>query len=437
MKRVLRHYLLALFWSGARRKLTREDPYIILVSGSVGKTSAKEAIAGVLAKSGRPVVKTLGNMNTEIGLPLSLLGFGELPHGPFGWLYASLRGLVPPHTAGKGRPYYVLEVGADHPGDIAYLTDRLGPCDVAVMTPIVAQHIANYASLDELAKEETGILQAVRPDGYALLQSENHSLAGYAKAVPRTLWYGFGVGGTQLGVRGKVTGRSLTGLICQIEYRLAGTPDPTGAKRSGRITVQAKVLGQHQLYALLAAAAIGFQEGVSPEGVQAALEGYEVPAGRGRVIEGYKGITVIDDTYNGAPDGVKAGLQMLKEFAGDRRVVAVLGNMNELGSLAAEAHRDVAATAADSVDFLVVVGPHKDIMLQAALGAGMRAGSVLAFSTPEQLIAQADQCVQANDVVYVKGSQNNVRLERFVKKIMAHPDQARKMLVRQGKNWSR
>jgi UDP-N-acetylmuramoyl-tripeptide--D-alanyl-D-alanine ligase len=436
MKRVLRPLLIALLWSGASRKLRREKPYLILISGSVGKTSAKDAIADVLARSDRPVLKTLGNMNTEVGTPLSLLGFNELPDGILEWISAMVLTLFPPRIAGKGRPFYVIEVAADRPGDIRFLTDRLGPCDVAVMTPIVAQHIANYASIEELAKEESSILQAVKPEGYALLQSENAPLAAYAGVVSPTLWYGLDGAGGKTGVQGKVTGRTSSGLVCQMEYRVARSLDSVGGKRSQRIEVRTRVMGEHQLYALLVAAAIGFQEGLSADRIKEGLEAYEVPSGRGRIIEGQKGITIVDDTYNGAPDGVKAGLAMLREFAGDRRVVAILGNMNELGDFSEQAHKEVAAAAGALVDFLVVVGPHREIMAKAAHAAGMPKVSLLSFATPEQLISHSSQCVQADDVVYVKGSQNNVRLERFVKKIMAHPEQAGSLLVRQGRSWS-
>lgn len=205
--------------------------------------------------------------------------------------------------------------------------------------------------------------------------------------------------------------------------------------RERNIELQHTFEEKHQLYALLAAATVGLQEGVGKELIIQALEAYMVPQGRGRVIEGVHSITLVDDSYNGAPDGVKAGLAMLHDFAGDRRVVAVLGSMNELGSMAEQAHREVAQHAAETVDFLVVVGQYRDQMLEAAASAGMSRSHMLAFTTPEQLIAQAEEVVRTNDVVYVKGSQNNVRLERFVKALMAHPEQAAQVLVRQGKQW--
>lgn len=128
---------------------------------------------------------------------------------------------------------------------------------------------------------------------------------------------------------------------------------------------------------------------------------------------------------------------MLKPYAKKRRVVAILGNMNEFGDKAEAAHIEVARYAPGKVDYLILAGPFASLMAKEAEAAGLASHQVIAFQTPEQLLDKLDQLVQRGDVVYIKGSQNKVRLERAVKLLMEHPEQAEQLLARQSSFWTK
>jgi UDP-N-acetylmuramyl pentapeptide synthase len=435
MKRLAKKVLSGLLWEHAQEQLTQHQPYVVAITGSVGKTSAKEAISLVLAQSGRPVIKTAGNLNTDIGLPLSLLGFEEAPADMMAWLQATKRSFAKVEKPAE-RPYYVLEFAADKPGDIAALAKRIPP-HVAVMTSIHPVHLEAYGSFDKLVAEKHSLLDHLQPEGYAVLNAYDVQQHPLIARIPHQILYGFDApaAANREGVWASKLQATPRGIACTLEFRLNRKIDGLSKQQTQKIELQTQVIGAHQLTALLAAAAVGLKEGVPVVKIKAALEQYTLPNGRGRIIEGQKGMTIIDDSYNASPAAVKAGLETLRSFAGKRRVVAVLGNMNELGTFAESAHREVARFAVGKVDYLVTVGEHGELMRQEAIKAGQPDMEVMSFSKPEDLLHQSDQVLRKGDVVYVKGSQNGVRLERLVKKIMAHPEQAERLLVRQSKYW--
>jgi len=401
---------------GARRKVRAENPRVVAVTGTVGKTSAKEAIALVLAESGRPVVKTAGNLGTDLGVALSLLGFHDQPGGAGEWLKALWRALFPPIIAYKEQPYYVLEYAADMPGDIAYLCGQIQP-DVAAVTRITPAHMANYRSLDELAVEKLTIFRMASDRGYLVINEDDPYQVAF-RALK--LKEGFAAE--------RIIGYSQDTAFSEGVHRdKAGLAAPLAG---GEVVTQ--VYAAHQLYSLQLAAAIGLQEGIPAKKVAAALSRYELPPGRGRVLEGREGITILDESYNASPAAVVAALEGLRGFAGRRRV-AILGNMNELGDSTEMAHAHVGEEAGNCVDVLVVAGPQAERMAAASrLGA-----KAIAFATPEDLLDHLDEVVLPGDVILVKGSQNRVRLERVVKKLLAHPEDAPNLLVRQEPYWQR
>ncbi len=185
MKRFLKKIILDLLWAGARERVRVEKPFVIAITGSVGKTTAKEAIAAVLEAGGRTVVKTQGNMGSDIGVPLSLLGYAHPPHGSQ-WIGVALRSFFAP-TPYKGKhPLYVLEYSSDKPGDIAFLTGKIRP-DYAVLTVIAPVHMGFYSQFSDLVKEKGSLPQALSVDGIAILNADDISqkplFAGSYKAL--------------------------------------------------------------------------------------------------------------------------------------------------------------------------------------------------------------------------------------------------------------
>lgn len=436
MKAWIRQFVLALMWGAAKRRLRAEQPFVIAVAGSVGKTSTKEAIATVLEASGKPVVKTIGNLATDSGIPLSLLGFTEQVKGLRAWARVLVRAHTKHFRRPNERPYWVLEYSSDKPGDMAYLGSRIR-WDAAVFTSGGPVHLEMYKTQEAVLKELADFLAYRRDGAYVVVHGDDPFLKDITWPEG-TLTYGV-AGLTKTSrpadVRATVTSLGPKGMEVEFASDKKTSTDPMIRNTQGRLTAKVAVVGKQQLLPLVAATVVASKEGLLPNVIQKGLEAYQVPPGRGRLISGIKDITIVDDTANASPEAAVAGVAMLKPWAKGRRTVAVLGTMNELGDAATEAHREVGAAAAKSVDFLVAVGQFAGDMLAGAKAGGMASHRMLAFATPEQLFTQIEQVIERNDIMYVKASQNGMRLERLVKRLMAQPATAEEQLVRQSNAW--
>lgn len=444
MRDRLKQYLLNLLWKGALRQYQADSPTVIGIAGSVGKTSTKEAVATLLETAGHTVTKSYGNLATDFGIALSLLGYRDTPATKLGWLRVAAR-------AAWGRPrramvaekkshYYVLEYSSDSAGDTTFLTDRIPP-QLAILCTIVPVHMEQYGDEATMVQETLSLIDPVGADGLVIANVDDpvqeRELTKKRLAERPIRWYG--VRAKNAPKKGGVwltqPERHDQGLRVQVQFIGNGVDSLTNHIKSVR--AKTAVIAHYQLYPLAAAAAVGEYLKLPVSAIQAGLAAYQLPAGRGRLIEGRQDITIIDDTANASPEPVKMGLQTLKEFAGSRRRVAVLGNMNELGAHTEAAHQEVGAVAAKTADYFIALGPNASAMLTGAKEAGMSESQMIAFPTPERLMSQMNQFFKRGDVVYLKASQNGMRLERIVKLLMLNPKDAPRLLVRQGKYWQK
>lgn len=420
MKRFIKFFMIRLMWNGALRIYRGEKPFVIAVGGSVGKTSTKEAIAAVLEKSGRPIRKTFGNLATDSGVPLSLLGFEDTPSGIWGWVEVLWRVLVArPKLKPDDKPIYVLEYSSDIEGETAFLVNRIAP-DVAVYCTIVPVHMEQYGTEEVMVRETFMLHSTLREGGWVLANAEDPHQVKAFKGDDTVIWYG---SGAKNGCSPKGTSLTKEGLTLTYTFEKHAH------------TVQTGAIADYQLLPILAALTVGTKLGMSDAALAKGVAAYETPPGRGKLIAGKNEMTIIDDTANSSPEAVKAGLKVLKTYAGKRRSVAILGTMNELGDIALEAHREIAAEAAKHAQFFIAVGKYAHDMLRAARDAGMSPTQMIAYPGPHELIDHLFQLVHRHDVIFVKASQNGMRLERVVKELMAKPEDAAKLLVRQGAFW--
>ncbi|HSI20652.1 MAG TPA: Mur ligase family protein [Verrucomicrobiae bacterium] len=436
MRAIVRQFVLSVMWGAVKRRFKAENPYVIAVTGSVGKTSTKEAIATMLEAAGKPVVKTIANLATDTGIPLSLLGFGEKVRGGSAWIKVIIRSLTAMFPAPAAKPYWVLEYSSDKPGDLAFLGKRV-PVDVVVVTSGGPVHMEYYKTQEAVVAELADLLNYRRSGGYVVINGDDPFLK---EATWPEETVTFGVAGltknqAKVDIRGKVTNLTPKGMSCEFSSDTKVSAESLIRNTQGVLEATVAVVGKQQLAPLVAAVAIGAKEGLMPNDLKKGVEAYQVPAGRGRLIAGIKDVTIVDDSANASPEAAVAGVAMLRPWAQGRRTVAILGTMNEMGEVAVEAHQEVAAAAAKSVDFFVALGQFADEMVDAAKKAGMPGHHVLGFDTPEKLFTHLDQIVERNDIIYVKASQNGMRLERLVKRLMAKPDTAAELLVRQSNAW--
>jgi UDP-N-acetylmuramoyl-tripeptide--D-alanyl-D-alanine ligase len=413
----------------SKRVLARYRPIVVAVAGSVGKTSTTRAVTAVLARSFR-TRGSAKNHNNEIGVPLTILG--EAKSGgasPIAWLGILTRGFRLAYGPAQSEmpQVLVLEMATDHPGDLEYLT-RLAPPDISVLTAISEEHTEFLGDLDGVAREEGTVVRALGEKGKAVLNADDGRVLVLASGLgDRAILYGFSSGA-------RVQAENVSAEIAhgtvftRFTMRIDGRALPVNLSGT---------LGDGHVSAALAAAAVALALGVEPDLIPYGLAQYQPPPGRLRVLPGIKATTLIDDTYNSSPRAAELALATLmaqRTAPGGRRII-VLGDMLELGGLSEEAHRRIGrAVAASRADLFFGVGPVSALSCEAALAAGMPTDRVRHFNDAASTATALKETLRAGDLILIKASQG-IRLERVVKALMANPETAGELLVRQTKEW--
>jgi UDP-N-acetylmuramoyl-tripeptide--D-alanyl-D-alanine ligase len=345
------------------------------ITGSNGKTTVKEMLAAILAaESGEgAVLATAGNLNNEIGMPLTLLR------------------LTPEHR------YAAIEMGMNHPGEIAYLSEIARP-DVALVNNALRAHLEGLGSVAAVARAKGEIYAGLQGDGIAIVNADDphaglwREMAGSHKVLS----FGFAENADV-----RIHAARADSLLERASY--LDTP-------SGRSEIALRVPGEHNLRNAAAATAAALALGVSLEAVARGLAAYGGSNGRLQTHACILGATLIDDTYNANPDSVAAAIQVLAARPGKR--ILVLGDMGELGPEAAALHREVGERArAAGIDRLLCLG---EMSLNAAQGFGRGA---MHFERIEELLAEIECALGSDVTVLVKGSRF-MKMERVVKSFM-------------------
>ena len=338
------------------------DVRVVGITGSVGKTTTKEAIHSVLSKS-YLTLKSEENYNNEIGLPLTLLQLDDR------------------------HERVVLELGMYALGEIAQLAAIALP-HVGVVTNVTHSHVERLGSLERTAQAKAELIEALPPDGAAILNGDDHRVRAMAELTDaRTIFYGLSPDNDLWASH--IESRGLDGVHFRMHY--------------GRETLYVKIplLGRHSVDTALAAAAVGLLEGLPWGQIVAGLRDIEVQL-RLLVTPGIRDSTIIDDSYNASPTSSLAALNLLAELKG--RKIAVLGDMLELGSYQEEGHRKVGLRAAEIVDKLVTVGDLGATIGQEAIAVGMNEGDVLFAHDNEEAVSLLLDLATSGDLILIKGS---------------------------------
>lgn len=416
--------------------LKKQRPKIVTITGSVGKTSTKEAIYNVLKTRFR-VRRSQKNYNNEIGVPLTVVGQYSPGKSIFGWLglFYKFLGLI----LFKDKNYpevLVLEVAADKPGDLEYLMAMLpeGLLKVAVLTAVAPSHLEFFGDLEGVFKEKIIPFFYLTENGFAVLNKDNCDLAKIKQtAQKRFITYGVARGRAwgslgEEGLEGDITAEN----IKVAEEGLAFTIKHQG--NSAEFLLEGAV-SPHQVYALLAGVCVGLALGMGFAETMAGLKNYSVLPGRMRKVEGIKGSLIIDDTYNSSPVAASCALEALSSLPFGKRKIAVLGDMLEMGRESEQLHRQVGKIAAGlELDYLFTFGKQAEFISKEATKEGMRESAVSHFFGQLGLCERLQELIQPGDVVLIKASQG-MRLEKVTKALMARPQRAAGLLVRQGKKW--
>lgn len=348
----------------ARFNRRRVDLKVLAVTGSNGKTSTRLLMERVIGRD-YVTLATRGNLNNHIGLPLTLFR------------------LTPAHQAA------VVELGMNHAGEIAYLGGICEP-DVGVITNVGPAHLEGLGSIENVARAKAELLDTLRPGGSAVLNADDPLVAAMGANLNRPVVY-FGTA-PDAQVRAEALHLSDAG----VRFTLI-TP-------SGKTTVTLATPARVMVANALAAAAVGELMGVSPSDIKAGLEAFMPQAGRMGIREPGRGICLVDDTYNANPASMAAAIETLARMGGQRRTIAILGDMLELGPQSADLHRQIGRVAGDNrIERLFVTGAFADAVADGALDRGLPADHLFCGSKAE-IIDALPQHLRTGDLILVKGS---------------------------------
>ncbi len=426
MKSILKFKLKTL----ARLILKKYQPVIIAITGSMGKTSAKEAIYFIL-QGKMPVRMSPKNYNSEIGVPLSIIGAPSGNRRLSRWLKVLGKGLWLLLIKNKDYPrVLVLEMGVDRSGDLKYLT-AIAPPTVSLVTSVSYSHLEYFGSCANIKKEKQVLIDNVDKHGLAVLNYDNEytrEMADASKALVIT--YGLKEGAD-------LQAQDITFNFTRGSYDLAGVNFKLNNRGSIVPVFMKNVMTESALYAALAAAAVGLYFDLNLVEIAKRLSDFSLPPGRMNILPGVKHTFIIDDTYNSSPEAALSALDILGRIKVENSTAkyAVLGDMLELGSYTEEGHRLVGAKAADSgLSCLIAVGERARDIMRSASEKGMGDECLFYFDRAEEAGRFIQNRLKAGDIVLVKGSQG-MRMEKIVKEIMAEPERASELMVRQDEEW--
>ena len=423
IKTLLKKLVVSILNVQSRHVLKKHQPKIVAVTGSVGKTSTKDALKTILSAS-FDVRASQKSYNSEIGLPLTILGLENAWSNPLGWLLNIIKGFGVMFSGASYPAVLVLEIGADSPGDIRR-SAQLFDADSVVLTwfPDVPVHVEFFDSPEAVIAEKMELVHALKPDGLLIVNADNEKMK--QQTFPKwvdSVSIGFSKEADIIAKNNRIRYKQKKPVGTSFEIHAGEVRIP--------ITISGAVSRSH-VYPMLFAVAVGRHFGMNIDDVERIFDGHIATPGRMKIIEGLSDSTIIDDTYNSSPVAVEEALHTLETLKIPGKKIAVLGDMMELGSFSAEEHKRIGTLIHGKAEVLITVGVRARGIAEAAKiprsNIHMTADAMEAADLLEEIL-------EKEDVVLVKGSQS-IRLEKVVEKVMRHPDSARDLLVRQDAAW--
>jgi len=358
---------------------------VVAVTGSLGKTTTKEMIAAMLARIGR-VVKTTGNLNNHYGLPLSVLKMESDGR----------------HAADFD--FAVLEMGMNHKGEIARLTE-LAPPDVGVVTIVAPAHLEFFTSIDEIAQAKSEMVSGITAGGAAVLNADDERVAAMASMRDDINSVTFGIE------------HNADVMASEIKPEGVGGSSFLLSTRHGQVEARVPLPGRHNIYNALAAATVADLYQTPLAEIAAALAETPTPKMRGEVVSFSGGFKVIDDSYNSNPRALFEMASMVCSNRESKRKIVVAGEMLELGSSGPELHREAGRQLARlGVDKLIGIRGLAEELVRGAREAGMSDAAAVFAQTPEEAAEIIVPEARAGDLILVKGSRG-VKTEVVVERM--------------------
>lgn len=423
MKDLIKPLILTILTWEAKAVLVRHKPFIIGVTGNLGKTSTKDAIYSVM-KDHFHIRRSEKSMNSEFGVPLTILGEKSGWNNPLKWIVILVRGFFVAFD--KEYPtHLVLEIGADRPGDIKSITSWVKP-NITVVTQFgqVPVHIEFFPNREAVIEEKGYLVSALHEDGLFIYNSDDHDSKGLLeKTKAQKLSFGIHEAADMKAESVRLYGRPLMGTEAEITSR--------GEKVH---LVLPEVAGKSPVYCALPALLVAQFLAIPLPVACASLRDEDKPKGRMRLLQGMNQSVIIDDSYNASPKAAEHGLKTLSEIDTSGRKIAVLGDMLELGDHTRDEHYKIGKVAAHSCHKLFTVGIRSQVTMEGALDEKMTDDNIMMCDTSIDAGKELVKILAPGDVVYVKGSQS-MRMERAIAMILASAHNPKAVLVRQEDEW--
>jgi UDP-N-acetylmuramoyl-tripeptide--D-alanyl-D-alanine ligase len=365
----------------ARSHRSRFNIPLIAITGSNGKTTTKEMAASILAQRFR-LLKNEGNLNNHIGVPLTLLRL-ESAH-----------------------EVAVIEMGINRPGELRRLCEIAQP-QAGLITNIGPTHLEFLGDVDGVARAKGELLEALTPDSMAILNADDEHYQSLATKVRGGLMT-FSLRSQADVMATAVTLHPDRGPTFRLRIRTGGKP--------GEVEVSLPLMGRHNIYNAIGAAAIATYQGMDLDEIRQGLEGFRPVSMRSQLLE-LKGFHILNDAYNANPASMKSALETLSALGTGGQKIAVLGDMLELGEAAEVAHREIGREVARvGIQYLITLGPMAQQIAQGALSAGMEDHRVMCSQEPEDVGEKVLKVARPGDYILVKGSRK-MKMENILEMI--------------------
>jgi len=408
----------------AKVVLRKYRPQIIGITGSVGKSSTKEALALVLGV-GYDVRKAEGNYNNEIGIPLTVIGAKSGGNSAFAWFRVFLKWLFVVVFPVKYPDFLILEIGIDRPGDMDYILEFI-PVNVGITTLVSSSHVAYFGSVANIAREKEKLVAVLPEDGIAILNADDkRTLRMRDKTSAKVITYGFS---EEADVRADNLifhreAKRVEGFSLKVNF--------DGKTLPLRLP---KLVAKHHIPAALAALSAGVALKMNVVEIATALEDFEPLPGRLRLLPGRDNIILLDDTYNSSPASTRAALDVVKDLLAPRKVV-ILGDMLELGEESEKEHAALVDAVKESgAQIIITVGKHMRALHEALLESGFSRKQVLWLPDPLSAMEAVMNIVRAEDLILIKGSRS-MRMELITEQLLIDPRAASAYLCCQSSEW--
>lgn len=432
LKRYTKRVVVFIFTTISKKVLKKYNPKIIAVTGSVGKTTTKDAIFSAIS----PFVKARKSeksFNSEIGIPITILGCDNAWSNPFLWFENLIRSLFLLYFKNNYPEWLVIEVGADRKGDIVNVSKWLRP-DVAVITrlPNVPVHIEYFDSLEEIIEEKLSLGMSVKEGGIVVINADDDNLiANKHRFTSKVITYGF-----------KKDAQFQTSNLLY-EYSINdGIELPTGIifdvsdGVSKNTLMISNVLASNLALSFAASLAVSTFLKISFNDACEGLLRFISPNGRMKLIKGIKNTLIIDDSYNSSPVALEEALDTLSKLNCTGRKIVVAGDMLELGIFSQGEHKRIGKIIAKVSHILITVGIRARGFAEGAMDGDMSEKNIFQYENSTSAGKEWQNMLKEGDILLVKGSQG-VRMEKFIEEIMADPNNKKELLVRQDDEWQR